>query len=212
MPLTKIKHFLVPHEMVFFDKLSRQAETMHAGTNAFAELLRDYCDVEAKAKGIKGIEHEGDELLHDIYSELNRSFIVPLDHSDISALASALDDILDLATASAKYLAVYEIREPPGELVALASVLNLQAAQLKTAVCSLRSPKTFATASGCCVEINRLENEADELHTRAIAALFKQKDAIEIMKLKEILNSVEAATDKAERAANVISDIVMKHS
>lgn len=212
MPLSALKQIIVPQEGLFFEKLREQAATVHAGAQALSGLMHDYRKVGEKARNIKALEHAGDEITHDIYTQLNKSFIVPFDHSDISDLATALDNILDMTNITAKHLAVYEIAKPSDSMVHLSDLLLKQTGELKAAIAALDKPGTFSSASQACVEIHRLENEADEIHTKAVSALFKKKDAVEIIKQKDILDSLELATDKVERAAVVVSDIIMKHS
>ncbi len=212
MPLSKIKQMIVPSEGAVLDKLVLQSDLAHQASSELVRLLSDYQDVHAAAKRIKELEQEGDEAAHAVYAELNRTFIVPFDHADVSSLATALDDILDLTNASARFLSVYDIRNPAPTLLILAQVLQKQTLQLQQAVKAIRSPKTFSDAANVCVEINRLENEADDAYAKGLAELFKGKDAVEILRQKTVFDCLEAATDKVERAANVVSDIVMKHS
>ena len=211
MPLSSIKQFIVPQEHVFFELLQAQAETAHEAACALQGLMHQYQDIEKHAKSVKNLEHKGDELVHKIYEQLNTSFIVPMAHDDLLGLATALDDVLDLTNASVKYLAVYQIKKPLPAMVELSDLLSRQTAELLAAVQSLRSSKTFSRATKACIEINRLENEADDAYTQGLVDLFKTDDAVFILKHKEVLDRLESATDRVERAANAVSDILMKH-
>ncbi len=212
MPFSQIKHFLVPQEGVFFDKLEKQADYTQRAACALLDLLEDYDEVEFKAGNIKKIEIEADDAVHELYKELNKAFIVPIDHSDISGLATALDDILDRATVAAKCLALYEVKRPSEEMKALAQILCRQTKEIRAAMSLIKEHKNYEKAALSCIEIHRLENEADDVYAKAVAGLFKKKDAVEILKQKEILESIEAAIDKGEYAANLISEVLMKHS
>ena len=196
MPLRTLKNLVVPQDQQFFDLLEKQAEAAHEASHALSALMGDYSGVKEKAGKIKDLEHRGDELMRAVYTALNKTFIVPMDHGDISALASALDDVLDMADhASAE----------------LAKLLSGQTAELKKAVAALNHSRTYGRVPGYCDRIKGLEMQADEVYKHAIAELFRKTDAIEIMKQKEILDCLESATDKADKASQTISDIVMKH-
>lgn len=143
---------------------------------------------------------------------LNKTFITPIDHEDISALASAFDDVLDYIDGTAARLVLYEIKKPEENMIKLAEVLVTQATELNQALKGLRNIKSPKEIETRCIEVNRLENVADDIYKNSVAQLFKRTDAIEIMKLKEVYERLEFATDKCEDAANVISDIVVKNS
>lgn len=212
MPFSKIKHFLVPQDGVFFDFMLREAEVTDIAAGRLHDLVYNYSDVSAKAKAIRELEHEGDEVLRKLHAELSRTFIVPIDHGDISALSESLDDVLDFVDHSANMLVVYEITAPSAGMVRLSSLLVKQTGDLKAAVASLRSQGTYANALEHCLEINRVENEADEVYSSEIGRLLKKNDAIELFKEKEVLACFEDAIDKVDKAAKIISDIILKHS
>lgn len=212
MPFKTIKQFIVPQEHVFYELLQAQAETAHQASCALRDLMHEYEEVEKQARAIKGLEHKGDELVHELYDQLNKTFIVPMDHDDLSGLATALDDILDLTNSAAKYLAVYQIKKPIPSMIVLSDLLCKQTAELLSAIQSLQSSKSFPMAVKACVEINRLENEADDAYTQGLVELFKTDDAVFILKHKEVLERIESASDRVERAAHAVSNIVMKHA
>ncbi|MCE8423580.1 MAG: DUF47 family protein, partial [Candidatus Methanoperedens sp.] len=133
-------------------------------------------------------------------------------HEDISALASAFDDVLDYIDGTATRFVLYEIIWPEENMIKLADVIVKQAKELNLALCGLRNIKNPKEIEMRCIEVNRLENVADDIYKNSVAQLFKRKDAIEIMKLKEIYERLELATDTCEDVANVISDIVVKNS
>jgi uncharacterized protein len=212
MPLKMLKHFVVPQDHLFFDLLQKQAETAHEAAGELSALLSDYRDISRKVKRIKDLEHQGDDLTRSIYTALNRTFIVPMDHADISTLASALDDVLDMADHASSLMVAYGIDKPSPAMVELAKVLDGQTAELTSAVKAINHSRTYGKVSAHCDRIKQLEIRADELHKQAIIELFKKTDAIMIIKHKEVLDCLEAATDRADKASQHISDIVMKHA
>jgi len=206
-----LKEWIVPQEKHFFDLLEEDAKTVAEGARALLDLLRDFRDVKAKRKHVKDIEHRGDEIVHTIYEELNRSFITPIDREDIMALASDLDNVLDMIDAAANRLLLYEIERPSPAMVQLAEVIGLATSELERAVGMIRNMRQGDEVERISVEVNRLENVADDLMNNAVAALFHEKDVVHIIKSKEIIERLEEATDYCEDVANVLSDIVAKN-
>ena len=207
-----LKEWILPQDKHFFNMLENESQNVLDGSTAFLELLKNYENIKEKQQRIKDIEHQGDDFVHEIFEELNKTFITPIDHEDISKLASAFDDVLDYIDGTATRLVLYDIRTPEENMIKLAEVLVRQATELKQALTGLRNLKNPKEIERRCIEVNRLENMADDLYKTSVAELFKRKDAIEIMKLKEVYERLEFATDKCEDAANVISDIVVKNS
>ena len=207
-----LKEWLIPQDKHFFNMLENESINVLEGSKAFLEMLNNYENIREKQQKIKNIEHQGDDFVHEIFEELNKTFITPIDHEDISALASAFDDVLDYIDGTATRFILYEVRKPEENMIKLAEVILKQATELNYAICGLRNIKNPKDIEQRCIEVNRLENVADDIYKSSVALLFKQKDAVEIMKLKEIYERLEFATDKCEDAANVISDIVVKNS
>jgi predicted phosphate transport protein (TIGR00153 family) len=207
-----LKEWILPQDKHFFNMLENESQNVLDGSTAFLDLLKNYENIKQKQQKIKDIEHQGDDFVHEIFEELNKTFITPIDHEDISKLASAFDDVLDYIDGTATRLVLYDIQKPEENMIKLAEVLLKQATELKEALSGLRNIKNPKEIERRCIEVNRLENVADDLYKNSVADLFKRKDAIEIMKLKEVYERLEFATDKCEDAANVISDIVVKNS
>jgi predicted phosphate transport protein (TIGR00153 family) len=207
-----LKEWLIPQDKHFFNMLENESNNVLDGSKAFLEMLRNYENIKEKQQIIKDIEHQGDDFVHEIFEELNKTFITPIDHEDISALASAFDDVLDYIEGTATRLVLYEIEKPQENMIKLAEVIMSQVNELNLAIRGLRNIKNPKEIEKRCIEVNRLENVADDIYKSSVARLFKQKDAVEIMKLKEVYERLEFATDKCEDAANVISDIVVKNS
>ncbi len=167
-------------------------------------------DQSASSAKIKELEHKGDEVTHRVIDELNKRFITPIDREDIHDLSKALDDVLDLIDAAAARIVLFEITQPISEAPELLSVLLSQAQEISAAVANLQDNDHVVEK---CIEINRLENDADRLFQAAIAHLFNEvKDPIDVLKRKEIIELVEKATDMAEDVANVLETIVVKNA
>jgi predicted phosphate transport protein (TIGR00153 family) len=162
------------------------------------------------ASRIKDLEHKGDELTHHVIEELNKTFITPIDREDIHDLCSALDDVLDLIDSTATRLVLFRIKEPIRSVPEMSAVLLSQAMEIGAAVSNLQDNDHVVER---CIEINRLENDGDRLFQSAIASLFEEvKDPIDVIKRKEIIETLETATDKAEDVANVLESIVVKNT
>jgi len=175
-------------------------------------MVKNFDNVAQKRDKIKDIEHRGDNLVHEIAEALTKTFVTPIDQDDISKLASRMDDIMDYIEAASHRLWSYEIKTVPPEMVKLTEVILASVKVVNHAVKDLRNFRKKNEIISHFIEINRLENQADDITHVAVAALFKKYDAINIMKLKEIYEYLEEATDKCEDAADVIKDVFLKNS
>jgi len=201
---------LLPREETFFDLFNQTAANIVEAARLLHELLEDYRDVQPRADAIKALEDRGDELTHEIINRLNRTFVTPLDREDIFALAKQLDDVLDWIEAASGRIAVYKLDAITPEARELAHIVLNECQALAEAVARLRRLEGIDAAVR---EINRLENLADHLQRDAIAALFATRgDPIEIMKWKEVYESLEEATDQGEHVAHVLEGIYTKHT
>jgi uncharacterized protein Yka (UPF0111/DUF47 family) len=207
-----LKEWVVPQDREFFDLFEKQAETVNDAAEFLVEMVDDYTDIRNKCSRMKEYEHTGDILTHQIHEHLNRTFITPLEPEEISHLASVLDDVLDYIEGTAQMMKSYGITETDSAMKEFSQLIHLSTEELVVAVRGIRSMKDPADIEDRCIEINRLENLADEVLAHAITDLFKTTDAIAIIKLKDIYENLEAATDKCEDAANVLSDIIIRHS
>jgi predicted phosphate transport protein (TIGR00153 family) len=199
---------LVPRDTKFFDMFAEMATNINDGAKLLKAILDDFDNVEVRVQQLKDLEHRGDEMTHAILVKLNSTFITPFDREDIHALASAMDDVLDFVYAAGERLVMYKIAAAPAAASELASVIIRQAEQLSKAVSMLEKHDDVLEI---CVEINRLENEADRIGRAALAALFeRERDPISLIKIKELIEVLETATDKAEDAANVLESVVLK--
>jgi uncharacterized protein len=200
---------LIPRDTKFFAIFAEMVSNLAEGARLLKQTLDDFQDVENRVQKLKDIEHRGDDMTHNVLTKLNQTFITPLDREDIYRLASSLDDVLDFVYAAGVRLIMYKITSAPPAASQLAEIIVKQTDQLMNAVTQLE--KKHDHVLGHCVEINRLENEADQVARSAIAVLFeKEKDPISLIKLKELYEVLETATDKAEDAANVLEGVVLK--
>ncbi|MHB0998826.1 MAG: DUF47 domain-containing protein [Armatimonadota bacterium] len=202
---------LLPRQDSFFDLFDKQAKTVDQGAQSLAKLMADYHDVDEAAYKIKTMEHDADEIAHDIMRKLNTTFVTPLDREDIHALTSAMDDILDYIENASDRMALYEIKEPTEEAKKLANILAEATNLMVNAVCQLRDVKHPKVIREACVEINRLENQADSVNRGAIAKLFQMHDApVEALKWREIYDHIETAIDKCEDVADILESTMLK--
>jgi predicted phosphate transport protein (TIGR00153 family) len=200
---------LIPREVRFFDLFDQQSGHIIKAAALLHEMVHNFSDARAKTHLIKEVEHEGDHVTHEIVKRLNTTFITPIDREDIHALATRLDDVLDYIEAAAERLVVYRIKEPTSACRAMAEVIVRTAASMDRAIKCLRTMD--AGFHEHAVEVNRLENSADNLLRESLAALFEeQSDPIEVIKWKEIYETMEIVTDRCEDVANVIEGIILK--
>ncbi len=203
---------LIPRETKFFDMFTEVANNVIRGARVLCDFLNeyDYEQLPAMVQKIKEIEHYGDEMTHQILIKLNQTFITPFDREDIHALASSLDDVLDFIYGASDRLVTYKIAAPSPSAKVLAAIVLKQTEELGKAVSLLnKNGKLLAH----CVEVNRLENEADQVAREAIGRLFDGGyDPITLIKLKELLEILEEASDQAEDVANVLETVVVKNA
>jgi uncharacterized protein len=207
-----LRELLVPQDKVFFDLFEQQAATVKEAAYQLVGLTEDFTNVKEKRHAIELLEHKGDKHTHDIYQQLNRTFITPLDPEEISRLASALDEVLDYIDGSAEKMFYYGIDNTDSHMIELAKLIHMSTVELEGAVKGIRSIKDPRYVEERCIEVNRLENLADDVLAHAVTDLFKTTDAIQIIKLKDIYEHLETATDYCEDVANVLSDIAIRHT
>lgn len=201
---------ILPREKSFFHMFNQQAENVHAGAVAMVEMLEHFENPEAGASKVESYEHTGDTITHNIMTKLNQTFITPFDREDIHELASKIDDVIDLVDAAATRLVTYNVKTIRPGVVDLAKTVRDASAQIVDAVRVLEKEDHILDH---CIEINRLENQADRQCRELIATLFDQeKDPVQIIKWKEIIETLEFATDKCEDVANVIEAVTLKNA
>ena len=209
-----ILQYLLPKDRKFFPLFKQATENLVKGSKLLVELVN--APVEKRRdliKEIEHVEHTGDNITHMIFNELGRNFITPFDREDIHALTSSIDDVLDLIQGSAKRIELYKVTVISEPMILLSDIILKGAIELNVAVLNLEGMKRIDEIKAACVRINSLENNADDVFNLAIAKLFdEEKDAIQLIKTKEILQALETATDKCEDAANVIESIIIKYA
>ncbi len=206
-----IREWLIPQEDKFFDMLEKESKNVVVAAEQLVELFDDYSRLQVFANRIEELEHVGDSLVHDISVELNRSFITPFDQSDIAALAGRIDDIIDFIDASTQRMSMYKITEPPPHAKRLAEIILEQVREIDSGVQSLRKMDSPSIQEKRIV-VNRLENEADDTTNLALVEIFELSDPKLILKLKEVYEHLEAATDRCEDASDVLADIATKNA
>jgi uncharacterized protein Yka (UPF0111/DUF47 family) len=207
-----LRELLIPQDKVFFDLFEKQAGVVKEAAWQLVALTEDFTNVKEKRHGIEKLEHEGDLITHDIYEQLNRTFITPLDPEEISRLASTLDEVLDYIDGATEKMFYYGISSTDSHMIELAKLIHMSTVELESAVKGIRSIKDPRYIEERCIEVNRLENLADDVLATAVTDLFRTNDAIMIIKLKDIYEHLEVATDYCEDVANVLSDIAIRHS
>lgn len=213
--MTNFISFFVPRDKKFFPLLERATDNLHATARVLVAMVNAPNPEKRNEfiKEIERLEHVGDNITHEIFNELSANFITPFDREDIHSLVSAIDDVVDLVHGSAKRIDLYRIKEIPRNVVKLAELVLDGAEELHGAVAALRDMKNADKIRAACVRINRIENHADDIFDMSIAALFEEeKDAIQVIKMKEVYSALETATDMCEDAANAISNIVIKYA
>jgi predicted phosphate transport protein (TIGR00153 family) len=204
---------LLPRETSYFDQFEQQGRKTVEGCQALLALMEHLDQAATRAGDIKRIEEECDTITHTVVASLHKTFITPLDRNDIHRLITKMDDVMDYVEATSERILLYEITAATPEMTALARNLLTCAERMLEAVAGLRDLKKAHVVLEKCVEINRLENEADALLRDAIARLFREeKNPIAVIKWKELYELLETATDRCEDVANIIEGVVLENS
>ena len=203
----------LPNEFNFFDLFDRQVDYAVSAAEFFKELVAKGAIDEASLKKMGAIEHQGDEVAHEIFEHLNKTFITPFDREDIHALAKEIDDVTDTITTIVSRLMIYNLTSVDRNLIQFASVIEESVNAVSCAVKGLRSAKNLQSIKELCVEINRLENVGDTMRDAMLAELFeKTKDPILVIKLKEIYQDAETVLDICEDVTHVVGAILLKQA
>jgi uncharacterized protein len=205
-----VRFRLTPREDSYYDMFADSAKNLVTGARLLVELIGNGGDREGIAEKMRACEHAGDEITHAIMRRLNESFITPFDREDIYRLASTLDDVMDFMEAAADLVVLYKVDELPHEVVDQVEVLERAAELTAAAMPRLRETKDL---SEYWIEINRLENQGDQVYRRLLAELFSgEYDALTVLKLKEVVDQLEAAADAFEHVAHTVESIAVKES
>jgi len=214
MSLNSMFQFFVPKDKKFFPLFESAAANVVKMSLLLNEAINTQ-DVEKRntiIKEIDHLEHVGDHASHQVFIELGKNFITPFDREDIHALAAAIDDVADYIHGTANRIMMYRIEKFPEAIYKLSELTIEACTELEKAVKELKNMRNIRTLTDAFIRINSIENQADYVFDKAIGDLFAtEKDALEVIKQKEILAALETATDKAEDASNVIESIVIKY-
>jgi predicted phosphate transport protein (TIGR00153 family) len=198
----------------FYDLFEQETSNLVVAAEKLVDLFNNYENVEAKAKELKDLEHRGDVITHQIIARVHRTFVTPIDREDITLLAHSLDDVMDFIEAAGRTANLYHIAQPTERARELARIVVKMARKLNEVIPQLRHRDKFKWILEQCVEINTLENEADDVQHAALAELFEacRTDACEVIKWREIYEHLENATDRGEDVANVLEGVVLKYA
>ncbi len=202
---------LTPRETSFYELFTASADNIVTGSKLLLELLGADSATRAEiADRMRAAEHAGDDATHAIFTQLNSSFITPFDREDIYRLAGSLDDIMDYMEEAVDLVVLYQIQELPKGVEQQIEVLARAAELTAEAMPNLR---TMRNLTEYWIEVNRLENQADQIHRKLLAHLFNGKyDAMDVLKLKQIVDVLEEAADAFEHVANTVETIAVKES
>jgi predicted phosphate transport protein (TIGR00153 family) len=202
---------LLPREEKFFQYFLEQASIITQASKMLMEGAKaGSASLATSAIRIRELEQKGDEIIHEIYTRLNSTFITPLDPEDLHSLSSHLDDVLDGIEDAVHRMVAYRVAEIPATMIELCAIINQSAESLQRAFIALSKNEKMIDH---CIEVNRLEEVADQLVRSAVSDLFQQeKDPIQLMKLKEVYEFLEQTTDRCEDVADVLQNVVVKNS
>jgi predicted phosphate transport protein (TIGR00153 family) len=213
--MSSFLQFLIPKDKKFFPLFEKST----ANLVAIAKALNVAVNTSSHEKRmeyfreIERLEHVGDEIAHEIFHELGKTFITPFDREDIHELASKLDDILDFIHGASKRIELYHVENITTPIQKLSELILTASEELHKAVLGLHNMKNVGKIREACVKINSIENHADDIFDTAVARLFEEeKNAVEVIKMKEVLSALETATDRCEDAANVLDSILVKNA
>ena len=202
-----------PKSAHFFDLFEKSSRNLVVAAGKLVDLFDDYQDIEAKIKVIKEMERLGDTITHDIMRNLHSTFVTPIDREDIALLCQRLDDVMDFIEGAAKRTLLYRVSEPTQKAKDLAAIILKITYKVNEVMPLLRRSSNYNEILEQCVEINRLENEADEVLHSALVELFdNNQNILDVIKWREIYEHLESATDRGEDVANVLEAVVLKHA
>lgn len=207
---------LIPREEKFFDIFEEGGKNLLDTALALLDLIENFENVEAKVQHLTDLEHVGDSITHKIFGQLHKTFVTPIDREDIALLAHSLDDVVDFIESAADTMLIYKVGQPTSAARELALRIVRIAEEVSRAMPKLRHKKVIMGILDHCIEINRLENEADDIMRAALGELFDKcaidGNVLDIIKWREIYELLESATDRGEDIANVLEGVVLKHA
>jgi len=203
----------LPKEFNFFDLFEKQARYAVEAATYFKELVSQNIINEISLDKMHKLEHEGDEVTHEIFERLNKTFITPFDREDIHALAKELDDIVDMIYTIVNRLKVYNVTGDHKNLVEFSAVIEESVRAVESAIKGLRNTKNMKSVKESCVEVNRLENVGDSMRDKMLEKLFEsEKDPMNLIKWKDIYQDAETVLDICEDVAHIVQNILVKQA
>jgi uncharacterized protein len=215
MGLQNILQAFVPKNKIFFELFDKHVDNTYMMSEKLVDVVSEgnHSKRTELIADIHKLEHENDEHTHQLFLELGKNFITPLDREDIHALVTSLDDICDEIHGSARLIQTYNMHDLDRSISELANCIHLSTAEVRKAVKGLRDLKNIKDLTDSCIKVNSLESQADYIYESSMSNLFEnEKDVVKILKHKDLLRNLELVTDKCEDAANVIESIVIKYA
>jgi len=204
---------IFPRTHNFFSNFQKSSENMVEGAQLLCRMIANKEERADLVKQLEICEHIGDKITHDVIDMLHQTFLTPFDRSDIHTLVVKMDDILDIVYFIGNRMTIYNVSEMPEEVAQLADIVYQSTKEIAKALAGLENMKNMQKVLNHCIEVNRLENEADEKVNIVIEKLFRNGwEAIQVMKLKELIENLEMAEDKCEDVANIIENIILKYA
>jgi uncharacterized protein len=204
---------LFPKQENFFDYFEELADKIEEGGHLFLAMTETHDYSEAKVAKLKEVEHEADIITHRTYEKMHTTFLTPIDREDIYALVNKMDSIMDVIEATAIRIHLYKVKKNDDQIIKQAQILHESIKKVKSIVHAMRNMKNSKMILDGCVEINTLENAGDVVLRTIMANLFEhEKDAIELIKWKDIFQLLEEAIDVCEDVSNIVEGIVLKHA
>ena len=205
------REWIIPQDKIFFNLLEKQSELVLEAAKLFTRMLIEPENSSTNIKRMRLLEHEGDEIVHKMIHKLHKSFITPIDQEDLANLTSLYDDVLDYIDSVANRIFMFEVKTPDDIINEFAEIIEKQVTEVNEALKQIRRMKQEEIEKRF-KKVHSLENMADDLHDNTMVKLYKEKDPVKIIIMKEIYDFLEEITDKCEDVCLVIQDIVLKNA
>ena len=200
------------NDKTIIDILENQGANLVTATSSLVDLLTHFDALMERGSKIKDLEHEGDKITHNLFAITSQTFVTPLDREDISRLTTGIDQIVNYVDESADKLIMFKIKEPTPYMIELAKILLSASQEIYLLMKRLRKFKNANDLVGHCRTIRKYEHEGDTIYRNAIAELFETNtNAVEIIKLKDVYENLEASIDRCQDTADIVEDIALKY-
>jgi uncharacterized protein Yka (UPF0111/DUF47 family) len=207
-----LREFLLPQDTVFFDLFEQQAALLIESVTKLIILAENFSDIKEKYREIELLGQQGDRVTYDIKRELSKVFITPFEPEEISGLALALDAVMVYIVGSAERMLYYDISQPDAHMISLAKMISMSVTELEGAIKMIRTMKTPELIEKHCLEVSQIRRLSHDLLSDAIAEVVRREDALQIIKSKDIYEHLENATGHCKDAADVLSNIAIRHA